>query len=95
MDAITEGILLVLLITRMLEALKGVESWGSVLFIAIILFFEKSITIYHAKHALSEFIPADKDYLSTSLHTAPEPYSLYEQPSKQGQRRWPKLASSD
>jgi len=72
MDAITEGILLILLITRLLEVLKGVESWGSVLFIAIILFFEKSITIYHAKHSISEFIPADKDFLLTSLRATPE-----------------------
>ncbi len=92
MDAITEGVLLILLITRLIEALKGVESWGSVLFIAIILLFEKSITIYHAKHSISEFIPADKDFLSTSLHTAPEPYSPYKQASKQSQRKWPKLA---
>jgi hypothetical protein len=92
MDAITEGILLIVLITRMLEALKGVESWGSVLFIAVILSFEKSITIYHTKHALSEFMPADKDFLLTSLRAAPEPYSPYKQPSKQSQRNWPKLA---
>jgi hypothetical protein len=78
MDAITEGILLILLISRLLEALKGVESWGSVFFIAVILFFEKSITIYHAKHCIGEFIPADKDFLSTSLHAAPEPYSPYD-----------------
>ncbi len=73
MDAITEGILLILLITRLLEALRGVESWGSVLIIAIILFLEKSITIYHAKHFIGEFIPADKNFILTSLHTAPGP----------------------
>jgi hypothetical protein len=61
----------------LLDALKGVESWGSVFFIAVILFFEKSITIYHAKHSISEFIPADKNFLSASFHTAPEPYSPY------------------
>jgi hypothetical protein len=87
MDAITEGILLVLLITRLLEALRGVESWVSVLFIAIILFLEKSITIYHAKHFIGEFIPADKDFLMTSVHSVPEPYLPYEQSSKQGQRK--------
>ena len=60
MDAITEGFLLIILIINVMGALERMELWGFVLFVAILLFIEKLITIYHAKHYIHEYIPVDK-----------------------------------
>ena len=60
-DAIVETILLITLITNLIVALSRIEAWGSVIFVAFLLLIEKAITIYHAKHYISECIPADKD----------------------------------
>ncbi len=57
MDAITEGGLTILLITNIVGASRRFELWGSVLFVATLLFVEKLITIYHAKHYINEYIP--------------------------------------
>jgi hypothetical protein len=59
MDAITEGLLIIFLLANVVGALRRIELWGPVLFVAILLFFEKLITIYHAKHYVSEYIPID------------------------------------
>lgn len=75
LDAITEGILLIALIANILGALRGIGSWGPVLFVGVILFFEKSITIYHTKRYVSEYIPVDKNFLPASLNPAGEPSS--------------------
>jgi tetratricopeptide (TPR) repeat protein len=92
MDAITEGILLIALIAKLLDAFKGLESWISVLFIAVLLFIEKLITIYHVKHYISEYIPVDKNIGMASLHPSPEPFSPYKPPLEHKERKWPKLA---
>jgi len=70
-----EGILLIALVSNILGALRGIESWGPLLFVAVILFFEKSITIYHTKRYVSEYIPVDKNFLPASLNPAGEPSS--------------------
>lgn len=83
MDAITEGILLILLLFNVVGALGGIELWGSVLFVAVLLFFEKLITIYHAKHYISEYIPIDKNIAVVSFNPAPETFSPYKQRPRQ------------
>jgi hypothetical protein len=67
MDAMTEGVLLILLITNIVGALNRIELWGSAFFVAVLLFFEKLITIYHTKHYISEYIPADKNMGAASF----------------------------
>jgi hypothetical protein len=59
MDAITEGLLIIFLLANVVGTLRRIELWGPVLFVAILLFFEKLITIYHAKHYISEYLPVD------------------------------------
>jgi hypothetical protein len=62
-DAITEGILLILVISGFVDALSGEgrpEAWFSVFFVGAILIIEKAQTIYHAKHYVSEYIPEDE-----------------------------------
>ncbi len=93
MDAITEGILLLGLIGQLLEALDRAESWGSVLLFAVLLFYEKLITIYHAKHYVNEYIPIDKSFGMVSSNPSPETFSPYKQSSRQEQRKWPKTAN--
>lgn len=95
MDAITEGFLILLLISNVVVALERIELWGSVLIVAIFLFLEKLITIYHAKHYINEYIPADKNISVVSFSPTPAPSSPYQQPQKQGQRRWLKTGVND
>jgi len=87
MDAITEGFLILFLIGNVIAALERIELWGSVLIVAIFLFLEKWITIYHAKHYINEYIPTDKNISLVSFSPTPAPSSLYQQPQKQVQRR--------
>lgn len=87
MDAITEGLLLILLVSNIMGALKRAELWGSVLIVAMILSVEKLITIYHAKHYISEYIPTDKNFTVASSAAAHAPSSPYQQPGKQGKRK--------
>lgn len=67
MDAITEGILLLVLIAHLVGAFDDPESWGFVLLFAVLLAYEKWITIYHAKHYITEYIPKDKNFSAFSL----------------------------
>jgi hypothetical protein len=60
-DAITELILLVLLVGSLIDALQGSGNgfvpfaiWGTALII------EKSISVYHSNHFINEYIPEDK-----------------------------------
>jgi hypothetical protein len=84
MDAITEGLLIIFLIVNIVGALERIELWGSVFFVAILLSIEKLISIYHAKHYVSEYIPVDKNIGAVPLKAAPEPFSPYKQSLKPG-----------
>jgi len=88
MDAITEGILLLELIVILFRALTTMESWGLVLLFAVLLFYEKLITIYHVKSYINEYIPTDSNFGLFSFHSAPEGFSPYKQFPGQGQRKW-------
>jgi len=92
MDAITEGILLLGLIAHLFTAFNTMESWGFALLFAAILFYEKWITIYHAKHYISEYIPKDKDFGVFSSNPAPETFSPYQPSPGQEQRKRLKAA---
>jgi len=91
-DAIAEGLLLLKLIVSLFSALKTMESWGFVLLFAILLFYEKLITIYHVKQYISEYIPMEKNIGVVSFSPAPEPFSPYKQAPRQGERKWVKAA---
>jgi len=84
MDAITEGFLIIFLIATVVGALERTELWGSVFIVAILLFIEKLITIYHAQHYISEYIPVNKNIGMVSFNAAPEPFSSYKQSLKPG-----------
>jgi len=61
-DAIVETILLVYVIVSLIDVINGVEGSGAVLCIfAIILVFEKLITVYHSNHFIKEYIPKEKE----------------------------------
>ncbi len=90
MDALTEGFLLILLLANVVGALRNIELWGSVLFAAFLLFIEKLITIYHAKHYVGEYIPADKTIGVVSQNPGAEPFP-YQKSSNKGKTNWPKL----
>jgi hypothetical protein len=92
MDAITEGILLLELIVSLFGALITMESWGFVLLFAVLLFYEKLITIYHGKHYISEYIPIDRNFGLFSFKPAQEAFSPYKPSPEQGQRKWLKTA---
>ncbi len=59
-DALTETILLIALIMGLVDVSKGGAQWFTVIPLAIILFLEKLITIYHARNYVKEYIPADQ-----------------------------------
>jgi hypothetical protein len=64
-DALTEGILLILVIAGLIDGLSGesgTEARLSVFFVGAILVIEKAQTIYHAKHYVNEYIPEDEDF---------------------------------
>ena len=88
MDAITEGVLLLGLLGHLLKAWSTMQSWGFVLLFAILLFYEKLITIYHAKQYIREYIPTDKNFGVFSSKPAPETFSPYQQYPRQEQRKW-------
>ena len=65
-DAITEGMLLIIVIAGLIEALSGEGepgAWGSVFIFAAALVIEKAHTIYHAKHYVNEYIPEDEKFV--------------------------------
>jgi hypothetical protein len=90
-DGITEVILLVLLVTRVVDVLGGIESWGRVLFVGGLLFFEKWITIYHSRNYVNEYIPIDRNIGTVPLNPSPEPFSSYELPQEHKPKKWLKL----
>jgi len=92
LDAITEGAFLLELIVSLFKALITMESWGSVLLFAILLFFEKLITIYHAKGYISEYIPIDKNIVGVSFNPAPVSYSPYQPSPREENKKWLKTA---
>lgn len=64
-DAITEGVLLILLTSALIDALSGhgrPDAWISVLIFGAALTIEKAQTIYHAKHYVNEFIPENENF---------------------------------
>ena len=61
-DAITELVLMILVVVSLFNVLKGNESGISLLiFYGILLFFEKVITVYHSNHFINEYIPKEKE----------------------------------
>ena len=61
-DAIVEIILLILVISSLINMVKGVPGSGVNLCIfAILLVIEKALTVYHSNHFVKEFIPKDKE----------------------------------
>jgi hypothetical protein len=61
-DAITETILLILVIASLVGLINGARGAGvnSVIF-AIALIIEKAITVYHSNHFIKEYIPREKE----------------------------------
>ncbi|MGH7854520.1 MAG: hypothetical protein ACREP3_13835 [Candidatus Binatia bacterium] len=65
-DAITEGILLIIVIAGLIDAVSdegGPEAWVSVVIFGAALIIEKAQTIYHAKHYVNEYIPEDEKFV--------------------------------
>ena len=60
-DAITETLLLILVIVSAVETLNHHEALGSFIFFLVILGIEKATTVYHANHYISEYIPKEKE----------------------------------
>ncbi len=61
-DAITELVLMILVVASLFNVLKGNESGiSSLIFYGILLFFEKVITVYHSNHFINEYIPKEKE----------------------------------
>ncbi len=68
-DAITEAILLVIVLAGLLNLLIGEadpEGWVSVILFGAVLIVEKLETIYHAKHYVNEYIPLDENFVPTA-----------------------------
>lgn len=64
-DALTEGILLLIVFGGLIDALSGEggpEAWISVFIFGVALIVEKAQTIYHAKHYVNEYIPEDETF---------------------------------
>ncbi len=60
-DAITEMILLFIVIIFFIDLILGVEDIQPVLILfSILLIIEKAVTIYHSNHFINEFIPIEK-----------------------------------
>ena len=65
-DAITEGVLLILVIGGLIDVLtgeRGPEGWSVVVIFGVALIIEKAETIYHAKHYVNEYIPLDQNFV--------------------------------
>jgi hypothetical protein len=61
-DAITEIILLVLVIVALVDALQGSqEGFTPFVVILILLVIEKIISVYHSNHFIKEYIPTKKE----------------------------------
>ncbi len=92
MDALTEGFLLILLLANVVGALRHIELWDQVLFVAVpLLFIEKLTTINHAKHYVGEYIPVDKTFGVVSPNPVAEPFPPYQKSPNKAKTSWPKL----
>jgi len=61
-DAVTETVLIVLVVTGLVNMLSGVSGGlFQFIFFGSILFLEKLYSVYHAKHYVKEYIPVEKD----------------------------------
>lgn len=61
-DAITEFVLLLLVLVSLVATIKGVEGAAVALVIwGIALAIEKAITVYHSNHFVREYIPKEKE----------------------------------
>jgi hypothetical protein len=61
-DAITETILLILVISSLVGLTNGAGDAGvNLVIFAIVLIIEKAVTVYHSNHFVKEFIPAEKE----------------------------------
>lgn len=61
-DAITESILLLVMVLSLVDALQGGENgFGSFVFFSVVLVLEKVITVYHSNHFIKEYIPKEKE----------------------------------
>lgn len=61
-DAITEFILLLVVVLSLVETLQGgEEGLSSFILFSIILAIEKVITVYHSNHFIKEYIPKEKE----------------------------------
>jgi hypothetical protein len=69
-DALTEGILLIMVIAGLIDWLTGEggeEAWVSVVAFGTVLIIEKLQTIYHAKHYVNEYIPLDDNFVPAAV----------------------------
>lgn len=67
-DAIVEGFLLLLLVAMLFTIGDGEPgSMGAVLTLLGLLALEKAITVFHANHAVKEFLPVDPKQLAPAL----------------------------
>ena len=61
-DAIVEIMFIIGVITSLFDAINVVEGSGYfLLFYAMMLAFEKTITVYHSNHFVEEYIPVEKE----------------------------------
>jgi hypothetical protein len=61
-DAITEAILLLLVVLSLVDALQGgKDGFGPFVLYLFILALEKALTIYHSHHFIEEYIPLEKE----------------------------------
>jgi hypothetical protein len=64
-DAITEAILLVLVVVALVHALQGgKDSAGPLVFYTVLLAYEKSVSVYDSNHFIKEYIPVEKEIKS-------------------------------
>jgi hypothetical protein len=59
-DAIAELVLLILLILSLVPSEGPDAGWGATIAIAVLLVFEKAISVYHTDHFIKEYMPAEK-----------------------------------
>jgi hypothetical protein len=64
-DAILESLLLIWVVVGVVHFFTGdggAERWASVLIPGLALIFEKVETIFHARHYVNEYIPAEQNF---------------------------------
>ncbi len=69
-DALTEFILLILVIVSLVEIMKGNQTgFAALIFYGIVLTVEKAITVYHSNHFVKEYITMEKEINPITLST--------------------------